>query len=71
MTAEFETGANHIVEALHRRLAVKAYRKPLKGTLYFQVDNYTRENKNTFLFSYLECLVAWGFFSEVQVSFLL
>lgn len=70
MTAEFETGANHIIEALHRTLSVKATLKPLQGTLYIQVDNCTRENKNTFMFSYVECLVAWGVFTEVHVSFL-
>jgi len=70
MTPEFETGANHIIEALHRTLAAKDVARGLKGTLYLQVDNCTRENKNTFLFSYVECLVAWGVFVEVHVSFL-
>ena len=70
MTAEFESGANHIIEALHRTLTRKAMGSKLQGTLFVQVDNCTRENKNRFLFCYLECLVAWGVFLEVQVSFL-
>ena len=70
LTAEFETGANHIIEAIHRTLTKKAMGSSLQGTLYLQVDNCTRENKNTFLFCYLECLVAWGVFEEVHASFL-
>ena len=70
MTSEHETGANHIIEALHRTLATKAASSKLQGVLYLQVDNCTRENKNTFLFCYLECLVAWGVFQEIFVSFL-
>lgn len=70
MTAEHETGANHIIEAVHRTLSIKAESQPLQGVLYLQVDNCTRENKNTFLFCYMECLVAWGVFQEVFVSFL-
>lgn len=70
MTAEFETGANHIVEALHRTLSSKALGSKLQGKLFLQVDNCTRENKNSFLFCYLECLVAWGVYEEIFVSFL-
>lgn len=71
MTAELETGANHIVEALHRTLMRKWEQDgKLQGTLYVQVDNCTRENKNTYFFSYAESLVAWGVYEEVFVSFL-
>ena len=70
MTSEFETGANHIIECLHRTLQRKSTGSSLQGTLYLQVDNCTRENKNRFLFCYLESLVAWGVFKEVYISFL-
>jgi len=70
MTAEFETGANHIIEALHRTLSVKAGKTALPDVLYLQVDNCTRENKNRFMFCYMESLVAWGVFTDVFVSFL-
>jgi len=53
MTGEFETGANPIIESVHRTLGWKAAVKPLKGTLFLQVDNCTRENKNNSLFSYV------------------
>lgn len=70
MTAEHETGANNIIEALHRNLSAKEGSSQIEGTSYLQVDNCTRKNKNKFLFCYLECLVAWGVFQEVFVSFL-
>jgi len=70
MTTEFETGANHVIEALHRTLMAKASTKNLQGVLCVQLDNCTRENKNTFMFAYLESLVAWGVFTEVSASFL-
>jgi len=60
----------NIIESLHRTLRAKSALKPLKGTLLLQVDNCTRENKNKFLFSYLEGLVAWGVLTELQESFL-
>jgi len=43
VTAELETGTNHIFEDLHRNLAAKADRNPLKGTLHLNLDNCTRE----------------------------
>lgn len=70
MTEEFETGANHIIEAIHRTLMNKSLKVRLPDIIYLQVDNCTRENKNRFLFAYLECFIAWGVFAEVYVSFL-
>lgn len=70
MTDEFETGANHVIERLHRTLSVKAGKGKLTDILYLQVDNCTRENKNRYMFSYQESLIAWGVSTEVFVSFL-
>ena len=71
MTEEFLTGANHIIEVIHRVLAaLKAEAGRLTEVLYVQVDNCTRENKNRYFFGYLELLVALGVYLEVEVSFL-
>jgi len=61
MTEEYESGANHVIEALHRTIMEKSMKQVLPDTLYLQVDNCTRENKNRFFFAYIESLVAWGF----------
>lgn len=71
MTEEFPTGANHVVEAMHRVLNTKRLAcGKLPPICYIQVDNCSRENKNRFFLSYFELLVATGVFKEVQVSFL-
>jgi len=71
LTEEFETGANHIIEALHRTIQMKTLSYPsLPPVLYVQLDNCIRENKNSFLLAYLESLVSWGVFGEVHASFL-
>jgi len=70
LTAEHQTGANHIVETIHRFLNELAQKGPLAKTLYLQLDNCIRENKNRFLFAYLESLVHWGVFDDVIVGFL-
>lgn len=71
MTEEHNTGANHVIEALHRTINHK-YQEELQlpPTMFIQVDNCTRENKNKYFLSYLESLVARGVFQSVQVSFL-
>jgi len=70
MTEEFETGSNHVVEALHRSLTVKSQTGSLPDTLFLQMDNCTRENKNRFTLSYVEFLVSMGVFLEATVAFL-
>jgi hypothetical protein len=42
----------------------------LPKTLYLQMDNCSRENKNTAMFAYLSWLVERGVFDRVEVSFL-
>lgn len=46
MTEQYETGANHVIESLHRALTLRAMRSPLPKTLFLQFENCTRENKN-------------------------
>ena len=58
MTEEFATGTNHIVETIHRWVNDKNKLGPLPPTLYIQLDNSGRENKNRYQLAYLECLVA-------------
>ena len=71
MTDEFATGANHIIEVIHRFFqGKKKTHGKLPPILFIQLDNCTRENKNRFLFAYLELLVAMGVFKEIQASFL-
>lgn len=70
LTEEHETGANHVVETVHRFLQSRVTQGPLPRTLYIQVDNTSRENKNRFFLSYCESLVSRQVFDDVQVSFL-
>lgn len=70
MTEEHQTGANHIVESLHRFLMDRSLYSEVPPTLYLQFDNCTRENKNRFFLAYVECLVRWKVFKQIDVSFL-
>ena len=70
LTEEFPTGANHVVEAIHRFLSDRVHSSELPRTFYIQVDNCVKENKNRFLFAYIESLIRWNLFDEILVSFL-
>ena len=71
MTEEFATGANHVIEALHRVLDTKFHEEgKLPPSMYIQLDSCSRENKNHYLLSYLEWLVGLGVFNDIQASFL-
>ena len=51
MKDEFATGANHVIEVVHRLLqGKKKPRGKLPPILFIQLDNCTRENKNRFIF---------------------
>lgn len=65
MTHEYETGANHVLEAVHRTLMSKDEKGPLSNTLFVQVDNCTRKNKNRYFFGYMQSLDAWEVLQEV------
>lgn len=70
MTQEHETGANHIVEVLHRFINAKRADGPLPRKFFVQLDNCTRENKNRFVMGYFEMLVAHSVFDSVEAGFL-
>ena len=71
MSEEFSTSSNQIIEALHRVLDMKYHEEGfLPPTMYIQIDNCGRENKNHYLLSYLESFVGLGVFNDVQASFL-
>ncbi len=70
LTEEYPTGANHVIEAIHRFLGERVNQATLPRTFYLQVDNCTRENKNRYFFAYIESLLRWKLFDEIIVSFL-
>ena len=70
MTEEHATGANHVIEAIHRFLKSKRLEGPLPPKLFVQLDNCSRENKNRFVMGYCEMLVALSVFESVEVGFL-
>ncbi len=70
LTEEYPTGANHVIEAIHRFLNERINQSILPRTFFIQVENCTKENKNRFLFSYIESLIRWKLFHEVVVAFL-
>ena len=47
------------------------YRNEIPPTLYLQLDNCGRENKNRFVFSFCSLLVELGIFDKVKISFLM
>lgn len=49
---------------------MKSSEGDLPNVLFVQLDNCTRENKNRFFMSYLQCLVHWKVFNEIVASFL-
>ena len=63
---------NWTIETLYRTLKAEQDRRPdgLPRTLYLQMDNCFRENKNTFVIAYLCWLVERGVFDEIFLSFL-
>ncbi len=70
LTEEYPTGANHVIEAIHRFLSERINQSNLPRTFFIQVDNCTKENNNRFLFSYVESLLRWKLFDEIVVAFL-
>jgi len=68
ITEEFETGANHVIEALHRTLCDIVAIGRLPDTVFIQMDNCTCKKRYTLF--YLKYLVKMGVFLEVIASFL-
>ena len=62
---------NFTIECLQRTLKnVEKDMERLPDTLYLQLDNSQRENKNTAVFGYLSWLVHRGVFKKILVAFL-
>jgi hypothetical protein len=55
----------HVIADVRRR------KGRLSPTLQIQADNYTRENKNIYIFALCAVLVGLGYFQEVQLCFLI
>ena len=70
MTDDHDTGANHIIECIHRFINDTARDGTLPRQLFVQLDNCVRENKNNYLLSYLDALVWWGIFDSIEIGFL-
>lgn len=70
LTEEHQTVSNHIAEAIHRYLTDRHLRGNLPMKLFIQMDSWFRKNQNRSLLFYLESLVAWRAFEEIDVVFL-
>lgn len=69
------TGSNLVVEVIHRVITSESNRLQaldliLPPVLFVQLDNCTRENKNSFTHGYFELLVVRGVFKKVVARYL-
>ena len=70
--AHHKHDSNQVVTSIVKVLDdVKNRRRTLLPTLCIQADNYSRENKNKYMFAFCAYFVALGHFREVQLSFLI
>ena len=64
-------GTNIVIEVLHRIFCdYKEAKGKLPPVCFLQFDNTSKQNKSQYMFGWLSCLVEWGLFREVIVSFL-
>ncbi|KAL3685445.1 hypothetical protein R1sor_003467 [Riccia sorocarpa] len=61
--------SNLTISVIH--CVVSDWEGPLPATLYIQLDNTVRENKNGIVFAYLAMLVEKMFFRKIKVGFLI
>ncbi|KAL3689029.1 hypothetical protein R1sor_015338 [Riccia sorocarpa] len=61
--------SNLTISVIHR--VVSDWEGPLPATLYIQLDNIVRENKNGIVFVYLAMLVEKKIFRKIKVGFLI
>ncbi|KAL3686578.1 hypothetical protein R1sor_009152 [Riccia sorocarpa] len=64
-----KSDSNLTITVLHKILL--EWEGPLPPTLYLQLDNTVRENKNNILFAYLAMLLDKNIFSKIKLGFLL
>lgn len=67
---EHETRSNHAIEVIHRLINVGTIFGHFTSILYIFLDMFTQENRNGFLFAYLQSLVYWGLFQYIKAVFL-
>ena len=71
MLDNWNSDSNVTIEVLQRVLTIIEKEKGvLPKTLYLQMDNCTKDNKNKYVFGYLCWLVQRGVFQTIEVSFL-
>jgi hypothetical protein len=63
-------GHNTTIQVLHHILTDQAKKGPLPEILKIQLDNTTKQNKGQYVFGYLDLLVEYAVFKDVEVSFL-
>jgi len=66
-------GSNVTIEIIHRMLEMYLNDHPgnkLPPTLWVQLDNTCKDNKNRYVFAYAHMLVDCGLFQQVQIHFL-
>ena len=68
--AQWKQDSNLTINILLAILVNHFGEKPLTPTMYLQMDNCWRENKNHYVFGFLAYLVALGYFEQIQVTFL-
>lgn len=71
MTDNHPTGLNHILETVHRVINGKALNATLRRKFFLELDNCSRKKKNKYVMAFMECLVHWSVFDEVEVRFLI
>ncbi|KAL3675985.1 hypothetical protein R1sor_025933 [Riccia sorocarpa] len=64
-----KSNSNLTITVLHKILL--EWEGPLPPTLYLELDNTVRENKNNILFAYLAMLLDRNIFSKIKLGFLL
>ncbi|KAL3682469.1 hypothetical protein R1sor_000491 [Riccia sorocarpa] len=64
-----KSDSNLTITVLHKILL--EWEGPLPPTMYLQLDNTVRENKNNILFAYLAMLLDRNIFSKIKLGFLL
>ncbi|KAL3687668.1 hypothetical protein R1sor_013977 [Riccia sorocarpa] len=64
-----KSDSNLTITVLHK--IILEWEGPLPPTLYLQLDNTVRENKNNILFAYLAMLLDRNIFTKIKLGFLL
>ena len=71
--ANLTGGSNVTVEIIHQMLSLYLRDHPgnkLPPTLWIQLDNTCKDNKNRYVFAYAQMLVNCGLFQQVEINFL-